>query len=1172
MSGNTNNYEYQVGGSLPPNSPTYVKRRADDDLYTKLTAGEFCYVLNSRQMGKSSLRVQTMQRLKAEGIACAVIDITAIGSQNISADQWYAGIIRSLTTNFNLARKVNLRTWLRERDFLTPIQRLGEFIEFILLEEIDQPIVVFIDEIDGVLSFQFSIDDFFAYIRFCSNQRVDKPIYKKLTFCLLGVAAPAALIQDKRRTPFNIGHAIPLRGFQFDEARSLTLGLQKKAENPESVLQEILVWTGGQPFLTQKVCDLVRSLNVFIHTKDEVASIAHLVRTHIIDSWENQDEPEHLRTIRDRLLSDEKKTGSLLSIYQQVLQKGSIYTDGSQEQTELRLSGLVFEQNGKLRVYNRIYELIFSKNWIDSTLANLRPYAEALAAWINSSYTDSSRLLRGQALRDALVWSSNKSLSISDYSFLSASQSLEREMMQAELRAQQKANRILEKAKQKVELALQQEQQAKQKMLEAEHQSAQAMQRLELALEQERRIEAKVLKSEKKSFPTKHDKHKKDRTPFVGFSIAVFLLAAAIGQRFYNEPKLTVGTVAPQTFVAPENATITDEAATAERRRAAENGSLKILMIDSAADQAILNRLQQLLNQGTQIRQNPEILTQEELQDSSFFYLHGETLLNFSSAEWWETQTAIRDIVQEILAGGIAQGTPDSVLQRAVDWQVESSVPAKAQSFATKLILEVLKPNLIEDSEQTRMAAQRAAQAVDPVQYTVQEGGTIVAVGEEITQETFVVLDYFGLSRRGVNWIGFVGFGIAITGSVTLFLWVEQTFYLGLRHRDHILLFLLALSTPVVAVVNSSIVTLPAVGLLTGSFYGSILSVTVVGLLAVLLPIGLELSMVPFIAAAAGGIVGGIMAGRLRSREELALLGGAVGLTQAVVYLLLTLIFTGGSSPIWYLLIANSAWHGFIGLAWSVVALGISPYLEHVFDLVTAIRLAELSNPNRPLLKRFAYEAPGTFQHTMFVASLAEAAARALNCNVELVRAGTLYHDIGKMHDPLGFIENQMGGPNKHDEINDPWKSAVIIKKNVTEGIVMAKKCRLPKAVRAFIPEHQGTMLITYFYHQAQQMAETDSTIILNEQDFRYDGPIPQSRETGIVMSAHYCAKSLRLLKAFDPIEALKAVHQVLQYLDKDGQLLDSGLRQKELDQIADIFVQVWLQSQWSGNLLSTSK
>jgi len=115
-----------------------------------------------------------------------------------------------------------------------------------------------------------------------------------------------------------------------------------------------------------------------------------------------------------------------------------------------------------------------------------------------------------------------------------------------------------------------------------------------------------------------------------------------------------------------------------------------------------------------------------------------------------------------------------------------------------------------------------------------------------------------------------------------------------------------------------------------------------------------------------------------------------------------------------------------------------------------------------------ATEAPGTFQHTMFVASLAEAAARKLNCNVELIRAGTLYHDVGKMHDPLGFIENQMGGVNKHDEIDDPWISAEIIKRHVSEGLVMARKYGLPKAIRDFIPEHQGTLLIAFLNQENQ--------------------------------------------------------------------------------------------------------
>jgi cyclic-di-AMP phosphodiesterase PgpH len=303
------------------------------------------------------------------------------------------------------------------------------------------------------------------------------------------------------------------------------------------------------------------------------------------------------------------------------------------------------------------------------------------------------------------------------------------------------------------------------------------------------------------------------------------------------------------------------------------------------------------------------------------------------------------------------------------------------------------------------------------------------------------------------------------------------------------------------------------------------------------------------------------MAHRLRSREELALLGVAIALTEGGVYLIFKLIITAAFGSVSYAVLREAGLFGLSGLIWSILALGLSSYLEQLFDLVTPSRLAELANPNRPLLKRLATEAPGTFQHTLFVSSLAEAAAKQLKCNVELVRAGTLYHDIGKMHDPLGFIENQMGKPNKHDtEINDPWKSARIIKKHVSEGIAIARKHRLPTAIQAFIPEHQGTMLIAYFYHAAQQMAEENPRIKIDEADFRYDGPIPQSRETGIVMLADSCEAALRSLKDATPEKALVMINNILRAKWQDNQLVDSGLTREEMTKIAQIFVEVWEQ------------
>lgn len=439
---------YRVGGNLPPDAPSYVRREADEQLYQKLKSGEFCYVLNSRQMGKSSLWVRVKQRLEQEDYVCAAVDLSGIGQGE--KQQWYASFANRLTKSFDPSVKKQWRSWRKEAEHLelSPMEKLHQLIEELLLPSLlpHQKLVIFIDEIDYVKGLSFSTDEFFALIRSCYNDRSLNPQFNRVTFCLLGVATPADLIANKQLTPFNIGTGIELRGFRLGEAEPLIAGLAGKVTSPESVMSEILYWTGGQPFLTQRLCNLVLAEN------NPTPDISKLVHRLIIDHWETQDEQEHLRTIQNRILSNEQRAGYLLELYRQVLEQGQVPLNNSSEERELRLSGLIVKRNNALEVYNPIYARVFNEAWLDLELAKLRPYAENYRTWMRSGKTDVSRLLRGQALKDAEAWALGKNLGGEDQDFLGASRAKEREAeiankeKEAELERERKAREAAEKA------------------------------------------------------------------------------------------------------------------------------------------------------------------------------------------------------------------------------------------------------------------------------------------------------------------------------------------------------------------------------------------------------------------------------------------------------------------------------------------------------------------------------------------------------------------------------------------------------------------------------------------------------------------------------------------------------------------------------------------------------
>ncbi len=368
---------YYVGGSVPLDAPSYIKREADNIFYNYLKNGQYCYVLNSRQMGKSSLWVQTQKRLKEDNIDCAIIDLSGLG-KNISEDIWYRVLFEQLVKRFDLSIRGKEQTWWDERAYKSAINRLDQFVEEILLKEVSRPIVICFDEIDSVLSLNFSTDDFFAWLRSCHEERPHNRDYQPLTFCMLGLAAVSNFILDNYRSPFNIGQDIRLSGFTIKDARKLAEGLQDKVIAPERVLEEVIEWTGGQPFLTQKICHLISTSRTGFGKESPATpiNVGDFIQSQVISNWVSQDSPEHLKTIRNRLLNKRVTGRRMLKLYLEILKNGEITDDGSLDQIELRLTGLVVQDRQKLKVYNKIYRNVFNETWVTTELNKIPAYYE----------------------------------------------------------------------------------------------------------------------------------------------------------------------------------------------------------------------------------------------------------------------------------------------------------------------------------------------------------------------------------------------------------------------------------------------------------------------------------------------------------------------------------------------------------------------------------------------------------------------------------------------------------------------------------------------------------------------------------------------------------------------------------------------------------------------------
>ncbi len=532
-----------------------------------------------------------------------------------------------------------------------------------------------------------------------------------------------------------------------------------------------------------------------------------------------------------------------------------------------------------------------------------------------------------------------------------------------------------------------------------------------------------------------------------------------------------------------------------------------------------------------------------------------EKILAADGKEYSDFGQEIRKIILEKMNEGISKEGLIGYKEELGVIISQSLIVPELQEAAKQISLQIAEPSLVLDQtilEQKRLAA---INSVKPI--LVQAGEIIISDGTVVQPRHVQLLKDLGLYRDSIDYWALFGLLIIVGLLLTVF-----GISLGKYRRNIIAsenklafvgstLVVVAFITKVLSFANWALIQYLTPIALAGILITMLLDsrtglLTVVALTIVS---GIIFQSLPLVVQGLlGGLIAIICVSRVSQRGELMRAGFIVGVSGFLVMIGFGLLYHDRS------LIIHSYLGLLNGVLSSIIAIGSLPYFESIFGMTSAIRLLELSNPNQPLLRRLLMETPGTYHHSILVGNLAEAAAEALGADGLLARVGSTYHDIGKLKRPYFFVENQLGIDNPHDKIA-PSLSTLIITAHVKDGIELAREHKLPPVITQFIAEHHGTNLINYFYHRALE----NNGATVEEKDYRYPGPKPQTKETAIVSLADAVEAAVRSLTKSTPSKIEGLVRKIIRERLDDGQLDECDLSFKDLNKLADAFTKVLL-------------
>ncbi len=539
------------------------------------------------------------------------------------------------------------------------------------------------------------------------------------------------------------------------------------------------------------------------------------------------------------------------------------------------------------------------------------------------------------------------------------------------------------------------------------------------------------------------------------------------------------------------------------------------------------------------------------------------------SPDRWTAVRAESSRVLDMLLRAQLRDTDVAGTRATLSTLMAGGLSGPERTLAAEIAAPLLIPNSSFSQELTDQAKASAAAAVAPIRVSIAKNEVIVRKGERVTPLEVEKVQQLGLDQASpdlVRLLGWVAMALLLVAPLVLFFW---RFRPTLWHRNNVLLLVslillisaLALQVTAGRSILPYFLPLAAAGMLVAILldaWAATVLMAILGLLAGAVNAGsLELSMYVFL----GGFAGILTIRRGDRLQVFVQAGLAVALTNAMVVTAFTLLGNHdltGILQLWAASIASAA-----GAA--IATVGSFAVLGNLFGILTVFQLLELANPSQPVMRRLLVETPGTYHHSLMVGNLAERAAEAVGADALLARVAAYYHDIGKLSNPLAFIENQAGGENIHDEL-DPEVSVQVVKQHVVDGIDLAYRYHLPKTLIAFIPQHHGTMLMGYFYARAREEAaapwggvETEggrrAADAVDPRKFRHAGPKPQTREAAILMLADSVEASVRSLESRDEAAIRAMVGRIISERLTDGQFEECDLTLRDVDRIREAFV-----------------